>query len=100
MGGQQNNMSRVPHNMPMQNYIPPQNNKPPQNNMPPQNYTPQQHNYIPPQNNMPPHNNTGGWSNDMPGNMQHNIQNEPANGGYQGGPSNYHNKYPPSQDAV
>ncbi|XP_011006499.1 PREDICTED: uncharacterized protein At3g15000, mitochondrial isoform X1 [Populus euphratica] len=94
MGGQQNNMSRVPHNMPMQNYIPPQNN------MPPQNYTPQQHNYVPPQNDMPPHNNTGGWSNDMPGNMQHNIQNGPTNGGYQGGPSNYQNSYPPSPDAV
>ncbi|KAJ6298171.1 hypothetical protein OIU76_019332 [Salix suchowensis] len=45
MGGQQNNMSRVPQNMPMQNYMPPQNSMPPQNNMPPQNYNPP-HNTI------------------------------------------------------
>ncbi|KAL3576602.1 hypothetical protein D5086_021885 [Populus alba] len=49
-------------------------------------------------NNMPPQNNMGGWSSDMPGNMQHNFQSGPNDGGYQGGPPNYQNSYPPSRD--
>uniref|UniRef100_A0A6N2NIN9 Uncharacterized protein n=1 Tax=Salix viminalis TaxID=40686 RepID=A0A6N2NIN9_SALVM len=88
-GWQQNNINRGPQNVPPQNSMPPQNN-----------YVPPQNNYIRPQN-MPPQNNMlnmGGWSNDMPGNMQHNFQSGPNDGGYQGGPPNYQNNYPPSRD--
>ncbi|KAB5534577.1 hypothetical protein DKX38_017663 [Salix brachista] len=86
-GWQQNNINRGPQNVPPQNSMPPQNN-----------YVPPQNNYNRPQNNMPPQNNMGGWSNDMPGNMQHNFQSGPNDGGYQGGPPNYQNSYPPSRD--
>ncbi|CAK7327691.1 unnamed protein product [Dovyalis caffra] len=78
MGGPHN--MGVPGGPPLNNYMGgQQTNKPP-------------HNYMPPRNNM------GGWSNDMPENRQNNFQNGPNNGGFQGGPPNYQNSYPPSMD--
>ncbi|KAJ9153529.1 hypothetical protein P3X46_026956 [Hevea brasiliensis] len=98
---------------------PPPNNymgRPPPNNYmhgppppPPNNYMggPQNMGGIPHNNfgGMPPNNMGGvpqspGWSNNMPGNMQHNFQNGPNDGGmpHQGAQSNYQNNYTSNRD--